>query len=111
MKIVTRQVAPHTVGFRAGRHPDDGNSRRYGAGTGGRRTVAHPRARENAPKPFGSMGRQDGRIVDSRPEQLCRGMQADPTRLGRREDRARHRRKRTSPAASMLGTLMPVAGA
>ena len=29
------------------------------------RTVAHPRARENALKPFGGTGRQDGRIKDA----------------------------------------------
>ena len=71
MEIVTRQVAPRVAGFRAGRHPDDGLSRRYGADARGWRTVAHPMGREKALKPFGWLGHRAERIVDARPRDVA----------------------------------------
>ena len=91
MEIVTRQASPCVAEFRAGRHADDGLSRRYGADARGWRTIAHLRGREKALKPCGWLNRRVERIMDARPKLLRRGMQTGRARLGHREDRARHR--------------------
>ncbi len=80
MEIVMRLLAALVAGVRAGCHPDDGLSRSNVADARGWRTVA-------------------------RPEQARRGMQAVRAKRGRREDRARHRGERASPAVSMPGRV------
>lgn len=69
------------------------------------RTVAHPKAREKPPKPFSWLDRQASGSLKRAHHGCAAASQTGPARLGRREDPARHRRKRTSPAASMIETL------
>ncbi len=106
MEIVTRQADPRAAGSRPDSTPMTAFRAVNRADALGWRTVAHSMGREMAPRPFGWMDRRAERVVDARSKLLRPGKQADPARLGRREDRARHRGQRTSPAASMSRTLV-----
>ena len=63
MEIVTKRFAPRTAGFRPGVRPHHGPPGRRGAGTRGRKAIAHLKGRAKALEPFGWRGRRAERIA------------------------------------------------
>ena len=105
MEIVTRQVAPHMAGFRAGLHPLDGLSRRYRPDARGSRTVGSPdstREAAEALRPAGLPGRADRGRAPGNAAARHASRSREPSPPGRPCPASA---ERTSPVASILGTL------